>query len=95
MLLLVVLYTSWLYISINATKVNKARWSEAKLLTKSLSGHFVVLQIFFIGGIFLAYLGCVLRRRHEVYDLQLVLRLRVSHLYFGCHCNSSRLEDSA
>ena len=57
MLLLVVLYTSWLYISINATKVNKARWSEAKLLTKSLSGHFVVLQIFFIGGIFLAYLG--------------------------------------
>jgi hypothetical protein len=57
MLLLVVLYTSWLYITINATKVNKGRWSEAKLLTKGLSGHFLVLQIFFIAGIFLAYVG--------------------------------------
>ena len=57
MLLLVVMYSSWLYITLNATKVNKGRWSEAKLLTKRLSGHFVILQAFFVVGIFLAYLG--------------------------------------
>jgi len=56
-LLLVVMYTSWLYITLNATKVNRARWSEAKLLTKRLSNHFVVLQLLFVLGIILAYWG--------------------------------------
>lgn len=56
-LLLVVLFTAWLYISLNATKANTDRWSEAKKLSDRLCQEFLFLQIFFIVGMFLAYLG--------------------------------------
>ena len=56
-LLLVVLFTSWLYISLNATRANKDRWPEAKVLTERLSQEFLFLNIMFVVGISLAYYG--------------------------------------
>jgi len=56
-LMLTVLFTSWLYISLNATKANKSRWPEARVLVKRLRQEFLILHVLFIVGITLAYLG--------------------------------------
>ena len=73
LLLLVVMYTSWLYITLNATKANRSRWSEARLLTKRLSNHFIALQVLFIVGILLAYLGvyAVVSMKTTTYNLSM------------------------
>jgi len=55
-LLLVVLFSSWLYIAIYATKVNRSRWAEVRELTDRLSGEFFTLQVTFLVGIVFA--GC-------------------------------------
>merc|ERR1740130_1648532 len=55
-LLLVVLFSSWLYIAIYATKVNRSRWAEVRKLTKRMSGEFFLLQVTFLVGIVFA--GC-------------------------------------
>ena len=49
-----VLFSSWLYIAIYATKVNRNRWSEVRKLTKRLSGEFLLLQVTFLLGIIFA-----------------------------------------
>ena len=56
-LLLVVLFSSWLYIAIYATKVNRNRWVEVRKLTKRLSGEFFLLQVTFLVGIIFAGVG--------------------------------------
>ena len=56
-LLLVVLFSSWLYIAIYATKVNRNRWVEVRKLTKRLSGEFFLLQVTFLVGIVFAGVG--------------------------------------
>jgi hypothetical protein len=55
-LLLVVLFSSWLYIAIYATKANRGRWEEVRKLTKRMSGEFFLLQVTFLIGIVFA--GC-------------------------------------
>ena len=55
-LLLVVLFSSWLYIAIYATKVNRDRWVEVRKLTKRLSGEFFLLQVTFLVG--MTFAGC-------------------------------------
>ena len=52
-----VLFSSWLYIAIYATKVNRNRWSEVRKLTKRLSGEFLLLQVTFLLGIIFAGFG--------------------------------------
>ena len=51
------LFSSWLYIAIYATKVNRNRWSEVRKLTKRLSGEFLLLQVTFLLGIIFAGTG--------------------------------------
>ena len=50
-------FSSWLYIAIYATKVNRNRWSEVRKLTKRLSGEFLLLQVTFLLGIIFAGTG--------------------------------------
>ena len=57
LLLLAVLFTSWLYISLHTTKANKNRWPEARELTMRLRHEFLVLNVMFVSGIALAYYG--------------------------------------
>jgi len=57
MLLLVVLFTAWLFISLRATKVNRTRYAEAKLLCHALRMEFLVLHLMFVVGIILAFFG--------------------------------------
>ena len=56
-LLLAVLFSSFLYIALYATKVNRNRWAEVEKLTKRLSGEFLVLQGTFLVGIVLSGVG--------------------------------------
>ena len=56
-LLLVVLFTSWLYITLNATKANTSRYAEARLLSERLRQEFLILHILFAVGIVLAFIG--------------------------------------
>ena len=57
LLLLVVLFTSWLYITLNATKANTSRWAEAKLLSDRLRQEFLILHALFAFGMVLAFIG--------------------------------------
>jgi len=57
LLLLCVLFTSWLYISLNASKANRSRWPEAKEITKRLRREFLILHVLFILGILCSYFG--------------------------------------
>ena len=56
-LLLVVLFTSWLFISLHATKANTSRYGEAKVLHVRLRQEFLALQGLFSFGIMLAFVG--------------------------------------
>ena len=56
-LLLDVLFSSWLYIALYATKVNRNRWLEVKRLTSRLNGEFLILQGTFVVGMVLAGIG--------------------------------------
>ena len=56
-LLLVVLFTSWLYITLNATKANTGRYAEAKLLSERLRQEFLILHVLFASGMVLAFIG--------------------------------------
>ena len=56
-LLLVVLFASWLYISIHAAKVNSARAEEEKLLVSRLRQEFLLLHFLFFLGLVGAYSG--------------------------------------
>ena len=56
-LLLVVLFSSWLYIALHATKVNHARWAEQEFLIARLRQEFCILQVLFAMGLILALFG--------------------------------------
>ena len=56
-LLLVVLFTSWLYITLNATKANTSRYAEADLLCQRLRQEFLALHVLFALGMVLAFVG--------------------------------------
>ena len=56
-LLLVVLFSSWLFISLNATKANTNRWAEAKVLSNRLRQEFLLLQFLFSVGMLFAFAG--------------------------------------
>ena len=56
-LLLVVLFSSWLYITLNATKANTNRYREARALSERLRQEFLALQFLFSIGMILAYFG--------------------------------------
>ena len=57
MLLLVVLYAAWLYISLHATKCSRERYEEAKLLTRQLQNEFLILHSMFVLGIGASFFG--------------------------------------
>jgi len=58
-MLLVVLFTSWLYISLHASKANRSRYAEARLLTARFRQEFVFLHCLFVVGIGLCFTGII------------------------------------
>ena len=58
-LLLTVLYTSWLYIALHATKANRDRYEEQKMLTHTLRQEFLALHLLFLVGIVSAFSGII------------------------------------
>ena len=59
MLLLVVLYTAWLYIALQASQANTTRYQETMLLILKLRGDFLLLHIMFFVSIVLAFFGLI------------------------------------
>lgn len=57
LLLLVVLYTSWLYIAIYGSSANRSRWTEQRLLVNELAGEMFILQILFFFSMMFSYIG--------------------------------------
>ena len=74
-LLLVVLFTSWLFISLNATKANTNRWAEADVLRNRLRQEFLVLQFLFSIGMIFAFcgMGSVMVLKSETYGVSWML----------------------
>lgn len=58
-LLLSVLFTSWLYIALSASKANKVRYEEAKLVTIALQKDFLALHFLFLSGVILSIIGII------------------------------------
>lgn len=74
-LLLVTLFTSWLYITLNATKANTSRWAESKLLSDRLRQEFLILHALFAFGMVLAFIGMgsVMRVKVTTYGMSWVV----------------------
>ena len=74
-LLLVVLFTSWLFISLNATKANINRYAEASVLRDRLRQEFLVLQFLFSIGMIFAFagMGSVMVLKSETYGISWML----------------------
>ena len=74
-LLLVVLFTSWLFISLNATKANINRYAEASVLRDRLRQEFLVLQLLFSIGMIFAFagMGSVMVLKSETYGISWML----------------------
>ena len=74
-LLLVVLFTSWLFISLNATKANINRYAEASVLRDRLRQEFLVLQLLFSIGMIFAFagMGAVMVLKAETYGISWML----------------------
>jgi hypothetical protein len=58
-MLLVVLFSSWLYISLHASSANRERYEEAKLLSERFRDEFVVLHILFFVGVIFGFVGII------------------------------------
>ena len=70
-LLLVVLATAWLYIALHASKTNKSRYEEAKILQVRLREEFLLLHFLFLVGIITACTGLSTVMTMKVEDVTL------------------------
>jgi hypothetical protein len=58
-MLLVVLFSAWLYISLHATSANRERFEEAKLLRERFREEFVMLHVLFFFGVIFGFVGII------------------------------------
>ena len=58
-MLLVVLFSSWLYISLHASSANRERPEEAKLLRDQFKEEFVIVHVLFFFGVIFGFVGII------------------------------------
>ena len=58
-MLLVVLFSAWLYISLHASSANRERFEEAKLLRERFKEEFVMLHVLFFIGVIFGFAGII------------------------------------
>ena len=58
-MLLVVLFSAWLYISLHASSANRERFEEAKLLRERFKEEFVMLHLLFFFGVIFGFVGII------------------------------------
>ena len=58
-MLLVVLFSAWLYISLHASSANRERFEEAKLLRERFKEEFVMLHVLFFIGVIFGFVGII------------------------------------
>jgi hypothetical protein len=58
-MLLVVLFSAWLYISLHASSANRERFEEAKLLRERFKEEFVMLHVLFFFGVIFGFVGII------------------------------------
>ena len=57
LMLLVVLFSSWLFIALHASKANSNRYAEGKLITLRFRQEFAFLHLIFFLGVCLSFIG--------------------------------------
>jgi hypothetical protein len=58
-MLLVVLFSAWLYISLHASSANRERFEEAKLLRERFKDEFVIVHFLFFLGVIFGFVGII------------------------------------
>jgi ABC-type transport system involved in cytochrome bd biosynthesis fused ATPase/permease subunit len=71
-MLLVLLFSSWLYIALHGSSANRERYEEAELLRERFRQEFLLLHTLFLGGVFCTFVGLIA-----------VMSLKVSTLFLS------------
>jgi hypothetical protein len=58
-MLLVVLFSAWLYIALHASSANRERFEEANLLRERFKDEFVIVHALFFIGVILGFIGVI------------------------------------
>jgi hypothetical protein len=58
-MLLVVLFSAWLYMALHASSANRERFEEAELLRERFKDEFVILHILFFLGVLFGFVGVI------------------------------------
>ena len=58
-MLLVVLFSAWLYIALHGSSANRERFGEAKLLREKFRDEFVIVHFLFSLGVILGFIGVI------------------------------------
>jgi hypothetical protein len=72
LMLLVLLFSSWLYIALHGSSANRERYEEAELLRERFRQEFLLLHTLFLGGVFCTFVGLIA-----------VMSLKVSTLFLS------------
>ena len=72
LMLLVLLFSSWLYIALHGSSANRERYEEAELLRERFRQEFLLLHTLFLGGVILTFVGLIA-----------VMSLKVSTLFLS------------
>eukprot|EP00900_Chrysochromulina_parva_P015364 jgi/Chrpa1/23829/Chrysochromulina_OHIO_Genome00026838-RA len=58
-MLLVVLFSAWIYISLHASSANRGRSEEANLLREQFKDEFVIVHVLFFFGVIFGFVGII------------------------------------